>query len=83
MHNGLARKEDFPYITYSCPHCNALNRSKNLEERVSGPGSPDMSASTSVDDVNTISNASGSMINKKPTSSSIVQQQLLVMLAAP
>ncbi|KAA8533178.1 hypothetical protein F0562_033289 [Nyssa sinensis] len=31
-----------------------------------------MSASTSVDDVNTISNASGSMIDKKPASSSIV-----------
>ncbi|KAM0945239.1 putative Lunapark domain-containing protein [Dioscorea sansibarensis] len=25
MHNGLARKEDFPYITYYCPHCHALN----------------------------------------------------------
>ncbi|KAA8533181.1 hypothetical protein F0562_033286 [Nyssa sinensis] len=31
-----------------------------------------MSASTSVDDVNAISNASGSMIDKKPASSSIV-----------
>ncbi|EPS73800.1 hypothetical protein M569_00957, partial [Genlisea aurea] len=28
MHNGLARKEDFPYITYFCPHCQALNRPK-------------------------------------------------------
>ncbi|XAR69637.1 hypothetical protein NMG60_11001317 [Bertholletia excelsa] len=37
MHNGLARKEDYPYITYYCPHCNALNRSK---EQVSGPASP-------------------------------------------
>lgn len=25
MHNGLARKEDFQYITYYCPHCHALN----------------------------------------------------------
>ncbi|GLJ20487.1 hypothetical protein SUGI_0372830 [Cryptomeria japonica] len=31
MHNGLARKEDFPYITYYCPHCNALNGSQQAE----------------------------------------------------
>jgi len=41
MHNGLARKEDFPYIVYYCPHCNALNRSKDLG--VSGSNSPNMS----------------------------------------
>ncbi|XP_076947890.1 uncharacterized protein At2g24330-like [Bidens hawaiensis] len=29
MHNGLARKEDFPFITYYCPHCHALNKPKN------------------------------------------------------
>lgn len=27
MHNGLARKEDFPYVTYYCPHCHVLNGS--------------------------------------------------------
>ncbi|KAF8702745.1 hypothetical protein HU200_001359 [Digitaria exilis] len=27
MHNGLARKEDFPHVTYYCPHCRALNLS--------------------------------------------------------
>ncbi|AEC07563.1 Lunapark domain [Arabidopsis suecica] len=32
MHNGLARKEDFPYITYYCPHCRALNKPKHSEE---------------------------------------------------
>lgn len=31
MHNGLARKEDFPYITYYCPHCNALNGSQQAD----------------------------------------------------
>ncbi|KAF5461504.1 hypothetical protein F2P56_017593 [Juglans regia] len=37
MHNGLARKEDFPFITYYCPHCHALNRPKQSEEEhVSG-----------------------------------------------
>ncbi|KAK6914417.1 Lunapark domain [Dillenia turbinata] len=39
MHNGLARKEDFPYITYYCPHCHALNRSKE-QKPGSSLGSP-------------------------------------------
>ncbi|KAI7734303.1 hypothetical protein M8C21_011672 [Ambrosia artemisiifolia] len=43
MHNGLARKEDFPFITYYCPHCHALNRPRN-----SNPSSP----STSTTDAN-------------------------------
>ncbi|WOH03022.1 hypothetical protein DCAR_0522413 [Daucus carota subsp. sativus] len=42
MHNGLARREDFPYITYYCPHCNALNRPKQLEDN-----SPNSSQMTS------------------------------------
>uniref|UniRef100_A0A0A9EVP3 Lunapark zinc ribbon domain-containing protein n=1 Tax=Arundo donax TaxID=35708 RepID=A0A0A9EVP3_ARUDO len=32
MHNGLARKEDFTFITYYCPHCNALNGSRQHED---------------------------------------------------
>lgn len=36
MCEGLARKEDFPYITYYCPHCNALNRPKESEGHISG-----------------------------------------------
>nr|VDD00641.1 unnamed protein product [Brassica oleracea] len=32
MHNGLARKEDFAYITYYCPHCNGLNKPKHSED---------------------------------------------------
>ncbi|KAM7263650.1 hypothetical protein ACFE04_001333 [Oxalis oulophora] len=43
MHNGLARKEDFPFITYYCPHCHALNCAKQQEESVFEPGSLDMS----------------------------------------
>ncbi|KFK32660.1 hypothetical protein AALP_AA6G272000 [Arabis alpina] len=31
MHNGLALKEDFPHITYYCPHCRALNKPKHTE----------------------------------------------------
>ncbi|KAK1418094.1 hypothetical protein QVD17_27233 [Tagetes erecta] len=38
MHNGLARKEDFPFVTYYCPRCNALNQPRN-----SSPSSPSTS----------------------------------------
>ncbi|KAK9093510.1 hypothetical protein Syun_028421 [Stephania yunnanensis] len=44
MHNGLARKEDFPFITYYCPHCHALNRSQQLEEHHSPSSSVEMSS---------------------------------------
>ena len=40
MHNGLARKEDFPFITYYCPHCHALNKPKQLDESISCLPSP-------------------------------------------
>ncbi|XP_074556629.1 uncharacterized protein At2g24330-like [Curcuma longa] len=36
MHNGLARKEDFPHITYYCPHCHALNTSGQSAELTRG-----------------------------------------------
>lgn len=42
---GLARKEDFPYITYYCPHCNALNRPKQADDRFSGATSPTITTS--------------------------------------
>jgi endoplasmic reticulum junction formation protein lunapark len=33
---GLARKEDYPHITYYCPHCHALNTSKQSMGQYSG-----------------------------------------------
>jgi len=39
MHNGLARKEDYPHITYYCPHCHALNTSKHSAGQYSGSNS--------------------------------------------
>ncbi|XP_020572184.1 uncharacterized protein At2g24330-like [Phalaenopsis equestris] len=52
MHNGLARKEDFPYITYYCPHCRALNGSQHAEEYAldssSGKDTPHTSGDGSV-----------------------------------
>ncbi|XP_010273203.1 PREDICTED: uncharacterized protein At2g24330-like [Nelumbo nucifera] len=46
MHNGLARKEDFPYITYYCPHCHALNRSAEQKEHDNGSSSTNISSPT-------------------------------------
>uniref|UniRef100_K3Y8B9 Lunapark zinc ribbon domain-containing protein n=1 Tax=Setaria italica TaxID=4555 RepID=K3Y8B9_SETIT len=40
MHNGLARKEDFPHVTYYCPHCHALNVSNQSIGQCSGQLSP-------------------------------------------
>lgn len=39
--SGLARKEDFPHITYYCPHCNALNASNQSEVRLPSPSARD------------------------------------------
>lgn len=55
---GLARKEDFPFVTYYCPHCNALNRSKQTgEQQISGPCSPAMTPLPTVDDAEVIPSA--------------------------
>ncbi|KAD4178980.1 hypothetical protein E3N88_27571 [Mikania micrantha] len=60
MHNGLARKEDFPFITYYCPRCHALNRPRN-----STPSSPSTSTfdatSPTITDLDWIKRNSGSM----------------------
>ncbi|CAN1246570.1 Uncharacterized protein At2g24330 [Linum grandiflorum] len=37
----LARKEDFPFVTYYCPHCHALNQPKNSAS-VSGHSTPSL-----------------------------------------
>ncbi|XWS72884.1 hypothetical protein CRYUN_Cryun02cG0078100 [Craigia yunnanensis] len=67
MHNGLARKEDVPYITYYCPHCHALNRPKPLEEHVSSSSPTSMNPSKSEGTGDAIKNSSGSM-GSSPTS---------------
>ncbi|XP_057971996.1 uncharacterized protein At2g24330-like [Malania oleifera] len=70
MHNGLARKEDFPYITYYCPHCHALNRLKQTEEHVSGSNSCYM-ASAIVSSSAVMNDGGGSACDTVPASSSI------------
>ncbi|CAN4121185.1 unnamed protein product [Withania somnifera] len=72
MHNGLARKEDFPYITYYCPHCHALNRPKQLDDRVSGTSTPNLSSTTAFADVDLVKQAGGSISDKISASGSPV-----------
>nr|GLL17510.1 uncharacterized protein At2g24330-like [Ipomoea trifida] len=57
MHNGLARKEDYPYITYYCPHCHALNMHKHSQDHASDPNTSDLTSSL-VPDAEVIENAS-------------------------
>ncbi|XP_021674044.2 uncharacterized protein At2g24330 isoform X2 [Hevea brasiliensis] len=61
MHNGLARKEDFPYITYYCPHCHALNQPKHSEGCASGINSPSLGNLKGEDNVEVMNNASNSL----------------------
>ncbi|KVH93068.1 protein of unknown function DUF2296 [Cynara cardunculus var. scolymus] len=44
---GLARKEDYPFISYYCPHCHSLNRPRKSDENSSGTNTPDTRSSTS------------------------------------
>lgn len=69
--SGLARKEDFPFVTYYCPHCNALNQPKQHRERVSLSNSPHNSSSASVSD-DVAKNSNGSPIEAASRSTSPV-----------
>lgn len=75
---GLARKEDFPYITYYCPHCHALNRSKHMEEHNPGSNSPSTGSLTAVVDPNASNNSSSSVSGSgSPTGGGVVATTLL------
>lgn len=58
---GLARKEDFPYITYYCPHCHALNKSKQVDDRGSGTSTPNLGSTTAVADIDLVKQGIGSI----------------------
>lgn len=68
MHNGLARKDELPYITYYCPHCNSLNRPKQLPDGASGL--LNMSSTTIVADADLVKQDSASMAERISASSS-------------
>ena len=69
--SGLARKEDFPYVTYYCPHCHALNQPKQLDACISAPTSPNM-GSPKTDDNEAVKKASASAAESILTSDSPV-----------
>jgi hypothetical protein len=50
---GLARKEDFRYVTYYCPHCQALNMSNHTIGQSSGSDSGQLSPVAPADGVST------------------------------
>ncbi|XP_075089107.1 uncharacterized protein At2g24330-like isoform X1 [Nicotiana tabacum] len=70
MHNGLARKEDFPYITYYCPHCHALNKSKQVDDCGSGTSTPNLGSTTVVADIDLVKQGGGSIPDKISASAS-------------
>jgi hypothetical protein len=55
--SGLARREEFPFITYYCPHCHALNKPKQSDEPISGFNLPN-TGSPKTDDGDAVKNAS-------------------------
>ncbi|MCD7466010.1 hypothetical protein HAX54_002323 [Datura stramonium] len=69
-HNGLARKEEFPYTTYYCPHCNALNRPKQLTDGTSGSSALNMASTTIAADAGLVKQHNGSMAERVSASSS-------------
>jgi len=70
--SGLARKEDFPVITYYCPHCHALNKPKQSDEHISGLTSPNTGGTPNTDDgvTDAVKNARASAAESVITSSS-------------
>lgn len=50
-YSGLARKEYYPFVTYYCPHCNALNRPNQTESgHITGSISPTVASSVVEED---------------------------------
>ncbi|RRT51348.1 hypothetical protein B296_00010435 [Ensete ventricosum] len=49
MYAGLAKKEDFAYITYYCPHCHALNGGSRHSEEELGSNSGKNTPTSSLD----------------------------------
>lgn len=77
---GLAQKEDFPYITYYCPHCHALNKPKQLDERKSGFNSQSTGSPTT-DNTGAVQNASASagdsiITNNSPVNASLEMEEV-------
>lgn len=80
---GLARKEDFPYITYYCPHCKTLNRPKHLGDLVTSASSTSHLTSSSAEpeteaEAEAIQNPSGAILDDVSASISSLVDPLLM-----
>ncbi|KAJ4785220.1 integral membrane metal-binding family protein (DUF2296) [Rhynchospora pubera] len=67
MHNGLARKEDLPFITYYCPHCRALNGARQNEEleASAGAGTGEETSATPPSEIEVANNSTVDEIHEK------------------
>ncbi|XP_042448298.1 uncharacterized protein At2g24330-like [Zingiber officinale] len=65
MHNGLAKKVDFPYITYYCPHCHGLNGQRHQEEHEMSSGSGKNTPTSLTDSDNTYQSENNTNLTTK------------------
>uniref|UniRef100_A0ACD5ZCE6 Uncharacterized protein n=1 Tax=Avena sativa TaxID=4498 RepID=A0ACD5ZCE6_AVESA len=75
MHNGLARKEDYPHITYYCPHCNALNASKHSAGQFSGSSSGPSTPVAPADGISATSSVVESELIKMATAQELPKEE--------
>jgi hypothetical protein len=62
----LARKEDFPHITYYCPHCNALNTSNQSEVRLPSPSARENSVTPIAEIQNSVTIKDSKVVSSVP-----------------
>ena len=67
---GLASKEDFPFVSYICPHCRVMNGPRKKNDRVSDSNSPRNLSSSTVDNVEEASSTDHSPREVTPDSGS-------------
>ncbi|KAM0875775.1 hypothetical protein ACQ4PT_036593 [Festuca glaucescens] len=75
MHNGLARKEDYPHITYYCPHCQALNTSKDSTGHYLGSSSGPLTPVAAADGISATSSIVESELIKMATAQELPKEE--------
>ncbi|CAM0945149.1 unnamed protein product [Alopecurus aequalis] len=75
MHNGLARKEDYPHITYYCPHCKALNASKHSAAQYPGSNSGPSTPVAPADGISATSSVAESELIKMATAQELLKEE--------
>ncbi|KAG6470266.1 hypothetical protein ZIOFF_071331 [Zingiber officinale] len=75
MHNGLAKKVDFPYITYYCPHCHGLNGQRHQEEHEMSSSSGKNTPTSLTDSDNTYQSENNTNLTTK-NATALVKENL-------